>query len=316
MKKILATMLLGLALGVAALPVSAQGVDGAVTMTAQNDGAAVSLSLPQEEARGITALRLSFAVEGDEIHNATFQFAEGLDSSVKRARYDADSGRLHVYLAGRTELLPDGQAALGQIQLDAPEGSTVSLQVVEDSLQLVNGSFSQTADVTTSGEAVSVTVGGENQKPETTTPPSSGNGSSGSNGSQQGTQNTQTAAGTPTPTPAVDQQSTQVVDTVVLYNGQSNTGSTGTGGNKTPSGTQTGAETESDSQTPVQTMEPAASEEQPAATAAPDDETDAATPEQTATDTTHNLPLTAALVVAVLAILVLIGVGVLRLRNR
>lgn len=74
MKKLLVTLLLGAALAVAALPVSAQGTDGTVTLTADGNAAAVSLALPQEAAQGVTALRLSFEVESSEPVEAEFVF--------------------------------------------------------------------------------------------------------------------------------------------------------------------------------------------------------------------------------------------------
>ena len=61
MKKLLATLLLGMALAVAALPAAAQESGNTVTMTANANGAAVSLALPKETAQGVKALRLSFA---------------------------------------------------------------------------------------------------------------------------------------------------------------------------------------------------------------------------------------------------------------
>lgn len=74
MKKLLVTLLLGAALAVAALPVSAQGTDGTVTLTADGNAAAVSLALPQEAAQGVTALRLSFELESSEPVEAEFVF--------------------------------------------------------------------------------------------------------------------------------------------------------------------------------------------------------------------------------------------------
>ena len=47
MKKLLATLLLGAALTVGALPAAAAGTDGTVTMQPDGDRAAVTLSVPE-----------------------------------------------------------------------------------------------------------------------------------------------------------------------------------------------------------------------------------------------------------------------------
>ena len=159
MKKLLAALLLGLVLGVAALPVSALGAQGDVTLTARKDGADVALALPEDEAEGITALSLGFTLEGGPVEGASFDFAAGLDSTVQEYRYDAQTGRLNIYIAGGQEVLPGGTAELGRITVQAPQGAQVEIGVAEDSLQLVNSAFGKTAGAAAQGAPVSITVG-------------------------------------------------------------------------------------------------------------------------------------------------------------
>lgn len=83
MKQLLATLLLGTALTVAALPASAAGTDGTVTMQADGDRVAVSLAVPEGADQSATALRLSFQVEGGDA-KASFVFDEGLTSAVQQ----------------------------------------------------------------------------------------------------------------------------------------------------------------------------------------------------------------------------------------
>lgn len=302
MKKLLATLLLGLVLTVAALPAAAEDTGSAVTMTANAQGASVRLTLPADTVRGVKALRLSFAVESTDPIDAQFDFDGALPGSVQQFRYDPATGRMNIYVAGGSELFTDGAAALGSIRLDAPAGSTATVRLVEDSLELVNGAFGKTAVPAVEAEAVDVTVGAvQTPAPEATQKPSG-------EAQDQTTTATQTA---PTPTPAVT--TTPVATAAPVTTVQQPAASGSTGSRKPVSGSTSAAaeETPNPTEAPQTTATPEP-DSTPSATPAP------ATPEQaeTAVAPAVNLPLVVLAVVACLAVAVLIGIAVLRFRSR
>ena len=105
MRKLFATLVSAVVLLLALmLPAAAVDAGPTVTMTAQGDRATVTLTLPADEAEGVTSLRLSFDVQTGEGADLQFTFAEGLKSAVQQARYNAAAGRLTVYLSGREAL--------------------------------------------------------------------------------------------------------------------------------------------------------------------------------------------------------------------
>lgn len=304
MKKLLATLLFGAALALAALPASAQGTDSAVTMTANAQGAAVSLALPKETAQGVRALRLSFEVESGEPIDAQFDFDSALPGTVQQYRYDAASGRMNVYVAGGADLFPAGSAALGSIRLDAPEGSTARVTLVEDSLELVNAAFGKTPAPAVDATVVEVTLGSDTQTPA---PEQPNNGTGGGQTASKPTaQSSQTPApestATPVPTAAPAAETTQPA------------AQSGTGSKKPVTGTQT----ETVSETTPNPTEMPSSEAAPTPSAAPQEPVQAATPEQaeTATAPMSGVPLAVLIVVGCLAVAVLIGIAVVRFRSR
>ena len=340
MKKLLATLLLGAALTVGALPAAAAGTDGTVTMQPDGDRAAVTLSVPEGADQDATALRLRFQVEGQDA-TASFAFADGLTSTVQQYRYDAATGTLTLYLAGQEALLQDGSVALGEICLSAAPGTSATVQVVEDSLELVNAAYNKTGVTQATGTEVTLTVPGGNPTPEQTlapeqtpapvpqpeqtpapgvqaTPmptaaPSGGGNTNGNtqvnNGNNKNGGNTRQE---PTPTP--------VVSTTPVYTAAPQPAGTTTQSGKSSS-TGKGSTTQSGNRAtpaPSATPEPSA---QPAASASPaPSATPAPTPAtaetaQAETPASGGLPLPALLAVAVV-ILALLGVVILRLRNR
>lgn len=357
MKKLLATLLLGTALTVAALPASAAGTDGTVTMQADGDRVAVSLAVPEGADQSATALRLSFQVEGGDA-KASFVFDEGLTSAVQQDRYDEATDILTIYVAGTSTLLDGGSLDLGEIQLTSQKGANATVRVVADSLELVNGAFGKAGVTSAAGNEVSVTVPGTATEPgeeptqptpqpsaeptptpkppveSTPTPqptqkPSEGGstggstsgGSSGgsssaggntSGGSSSNGGSSNSGSGSATPTPAV---STSPVGTAapVTAAQQPATSGKGSSGSK-PS---TGKATPAPSTSPEPSATPQASAS-PAPSATPEAPAASATPEQAqpAQDAPLGLPLIALLVVAGLAAAVLIGVLVVRFRNR
>lgn len=314
MKKILATLLLGLALIVAALPAAAETSGSAVTMTATAQGASVKLELPAESVQGVKAMRLSFAVESTDPVEADFAFDSALPGSVQQYRYDDATGRLNIYVAGGQELFPEGTASLGSIRVEAPAGSTATVRLVEDSLELVNGAFGRTAAPAVAPASVEVTAAEESPAPvptpESTQPPAEQPGQESTTGQQSGTaQNTQSASD-PASTATVIPEATAVP----AGNGQTTVTSGGSGTAQKPA-KGSGGSSAAPQVTPNPTEAPQSS---PAPAASAEPSATPATPEQaeTAAAPAMNLPLAVIIAVACLAVAVLIGIAVLRFRSR
>lgn len=324
MKKFLATLLLGLALTVAALPAAAETSGSPVTLTATDGGASVRLDLPAETVQGVKALRLRFAVESPDPVEANFAFDSALPGSVQQYRYNAATGTMTVYVAGGQELLPQGTASLGSIQVDVPAGGTATVRLVENSLELVNGAFGRTEAPAVGNVSVEVSAA-ETPAPTPTPDPKptpaptqtpaekpTQQNTAGQSGNTQSTQSASNAA--PTATPAAPAATAQAP---VPSAGSGQTAASGnSGGTKKPAKGSGSASTETQV-TPNPTEVPAATatpepDEQPAVTPAP------ATPEQaeTAAASAVNLPLAALIAVACLAVVVLIGIAVIRFRSR
>lgn len=309
MKKWLATLLLGAALTLTALPVAAQGTDGTVTMNADGSQASVSLTLPQEAAQDVTALRLSFQVDRSNGAKAQFDFNDGLTSSVQQYRYNEETGRLTVYIAGRDELLKDGTVSLGEIQLDAAPGTIATVRVVEDSLELVNAAYGKAETTAVAAASADLSTADVETPVPTQTPAAPDeNGQSSSGGGSSSSQST--AAQTPAPTPEV---STSPVGTSAPVQAVQGTTSTVSGSSK-PSG---GKATPKPSASPEPSSTPQASAT-PAPSAAPEDVAETATPEQTVQEQTSGLhaSLVIAIVLGVLAVAALVAVAVIWFRSR
>ena len=309
MKKWLATLLLGAALTLTALPVAAQGTDGTVTMNADGSQASVSLTLPQEAAQDVTALRLSFQVDSSNGAKAQFDFNDGLTSSVQQYRYNEETGRLTVYIAGRDELLKDGTVSLGEIQLDAAHGTIATVRVVEDSLELVNSAYGKAETTAVAAASVDLSTADVETPAPTQTPAAPDeNGQSSSGGGSSSSQST--VAQTPAPTPEV---STSPVGTSAPVQAVQGTTSTVSGSSK-PSG---GKATPKPSASPEPSSTPQASAT-PAPSAAPEDVAETATPEQTVQEQTSglNASLVIAIVLGILAVAALVAVAVIWFRGR
>ena len=321
MKKFLATLLLGLALTVAALPAAAETSGSPVTLTATDGGASVRLDLPADTVQGVKALRLRFAVESADPVEANFAFDSALPGSVQQYRYDAATGTMTVYVAGGQELLPQGMASLGSIQVDVPAGGTATVHLVENSLELVNGAFGRTEAPAVGNVSVEVSAAEPPAPTPTPTPaptqtpaekPTQQNTAGQQSGNTQSTQSASNAA--PTVTPAAP-AATEQAPAPSAGSGQT-AASGNSGGTKKPvkgsGGASTGTQvTPNPTEVPAATATPEP-DEQPAVTPAP------ATPEQaeTAAAPAVNLPLAALIAVACLAVVVLIGIAVIRFRSR
>lgn len=331
MKKILATLLLGTALAVAALPVSAAGADNAVTLTANGSTAAVHLNLPENEAKGVTAMQLSFEVESSDSIDVEFAFDSAVSASVKEYTYNEQTGILNVYLAGRSELLSsDGSADLGEIQLNGDGGSDASVRFVPDSLRLVDASLGQTETTVTSNGEVNLTVTDTTvptpapdatPKPESTPAPdatpaptqmpsggsTSGSGSdqSSSSGSQGGSNDSREESAQSTAT------SNSVSSAVSGTSGQQSSGQSSSGSKK-PSSVSTATPAPEATATPEKETQAT-----PAPTASTQSPAETATPEQSLSeeDSGFKLPVVPIAIAVCVVVAAIIGVAVIRFRG-
>ena len=160
MRKLFATLLSVAVLLALALPAAALGTDGTVTMAAEGDRAAVTLTLPAQQAEGITSLSLSFDVQTGEEADVQFDFDDGLQSSVQQARYNASAGRLTIYVSGRQTLFTDGTVTLGEICLSGPDALTATVSLEGDALRVADGAYGAPETVSLSAQSVQLAVGG------------------------------------------------------------------------------------------------------------------------------------------------------------
>lgn len=337
MKKILATLLLGTALAVAALPVSAAGVDNAVTLTANGNTAAVHLSLPENEAQGVTAMQLSFEVESSDSINVEFVFDSAVSASVKEYTYNEQTGILNVYLAGRSELLSsDGSADLGEIQLNGADGSDASVRFVPDSLRLVDASLGQTETTVTSNGEVKLTVTDtvvptpspettpkpeSTPKPETTPAPDatpaptqtpSGGNTSGSGSDQSSSSGSQGSSNDSKEESAQSTATSNSVSSAVSgTSGQQSSGQSSSGSKK-PSSVSTATPAPEATATPEKETQAT-----PAPTATTQSPAETATPEQSLSeeDSGSKLPVVPIAIAVCVVVAAIIGVAVIRFRG-
>ena len=160
MRKLFATLLSVAVLLALAVPAAALGTDGTVTMAAEGDRAAVTLTLPAQQAEGITSLSLSFDVQTGEEAQVQFDFDDGLQSSVQQARYNASAGRLTIYVSGRQTLFTDGTVTLGEICLSGPDALTATVSLEGDALRVADGAYGAPETVSLSAQSVQLAVGG------------------------------------------------------------------------------------------------------------------------------------------------------------
>lgn len=320
MKKILATLLLGAILAVTALPVLAADADNAVTLTASGNTAAVHLTLPKEEAQGITAMQLSFTVESKDAVKAEFVFADSVSASVKEYTYNEQTGILNVYLAGRNELLDsDGAADLGKIQLNGADGSQASVSFVQDSLRLVDASLGQPEATVTSNGEVNLTVAEPDTpvttptvtpKPEQNTPQGNSQGSN-----SQSSSNDSGSVSGPASGSASDSDSTSASTPVPIQAPAVG----GAVGGQTGSSQHKGQSSVKSTATPAPEATAAPDEDaQSQATAAPVDETpspaETASPEQALSDQDggSKLPVVPIAIAVCVVVAAIIGLAVVR----
>ena len=188
MKKMFATLLLGSVLSVTALAVPAQQ-SGAVTITPGTGSAQVRLDLPESRGQDITTVRLSVTIASTDTLQASFVFDDAVQSSVREYRYDADSGRLNIYLSGRSDLFAEGTLDLGEVRLTTADGSaaraTVSAAV--DCLEFRNAALGKTDQPDITPVSAEVTLESKAETPPADLPDSQpGGGSAGNSGNTDG----------------------------------------------------------------------------------------------------------------------------------
>ena len=158
MRKLFATLLSAAVLLALILPAAALDADSAVTMTAEGDRAAVTLTLPDDQAEGVTSLRLSFDVQTGREADVSFAFDGSLKSTVQQARYNAAAGRLTVYLSGREALFTDGTLSLGEIRLGGTQNLTATVSLEENALELANGAYGAPDTLSPAAQPVQLAV--------------------------------------------------------------------------------------------------------------------------------------------------------------
>ena len=158
MRKLFATLLSAAVLLALILPAAALDADSAVTMTAEGDRAVVTLTLPDDQAEGVTSLRLSFDVQTGREADVSFAFDGSLKSTVQQARYNAASGRLTVYLSGREALFTDGTLSLGEIRLGGTQNLTATVSLGENALELANGAYGAPDTLSPAAQPVQLAV--------------------------------------------------------------------------------------------------------------------------------------------------------------
>lgn len=106
--------------------------------------------------------------QGDGTQNkVSFQFDSGITSSVRLARYQADTGILTLYISGKQNLYQDSSVLLGKVVLEssAKDGVSASVSVVEDSFKLVNGAFHMQETAVNVSQPVELSVGNGGREP-------------------------------------------------------------------------------------------------------------------------------------------------------
>lgn len=170
MKKIIAGLVCGAVMLAGFIPAAFAVSSASVSMQATSDQAATTLNL-SDSAQEVTAVSLSFQVNvtagSSEKASVWFAFDSGLPANIQEYRYNAQTGRLTLYLSGKGALFQQDSTLLGSIKASTQDatGLTVSVQPISDSLKLVNTSSEvMNAPAIDTGSVVQLVVGegGEN----------------------------------------------------------------------------------------------------------------------------------------------------------
>ncbi len=114
-----------------------------VILKAEDHKVEVSMGGSEDTA---VSMRLSLEVEmteGDA--EVSFEFAPGIESTVKQYRYEKESGILNLYVSGnaKQKIFQTEEFSLGKVVLDPGSGGSAAavVRVKEDSLEIVNDAY-------------------------------------------------------------------------------------------------------------------------------------------------------------------------------
>lgn len=162
-------------------PSSVLAAEKSVTLTKVDDGVQAFVELPSEETTdSVNALQMEFKVETikGKSAKAEFDFNKAIKSSVKECRYDKNTGRLTIYIAGKTdlfseELLSDGKLELGKVVVSTEDalGVKAKISVAKDEYFYVTGNGTKLEKESINAQGfVEVVVGKGGVEDQTPTP--------------------------------------------------------------------------------------------------------------------------------------------------
>lgn len=107
-----------------------------VSLTSADGQVEAVLELPDKPMEEITALQLSFQIEGGA-KDVSFAFDAGLPkNSVQQYRYQEETGILSIYISGNENLYQNQNISLGKIAVDSE--TKASVRVIKNSFKTVN----------------------------------------------------------------------------------------------------------------------------------------------------------------------------------
>ncbi len=148
MRKYMTGMLMAVFAFVVMLPLQVRaGEQEALYLETDGEGVRVRLTLPGADGELLSSLSLSLHVTSDAAGNleASFQFDPGLSGKavVQEARYQAETGNLNLYIAGREPLFAKGEETITLGKVTA-SGGAFTVEAEEDSLTFAEGSSKRT----------------------------------------------------------------------------------------------------------------------------------------------------------------------------
>ena len=169
MRKYLTGILTAALVLMAVLPLKVSAGGGeALYLEAEGEGVKVRLALPGADGEMLSSLQLALTVTSDTAENleAAFQFEEALTGKAKvcEARYQAESGTLNLYIAGREPLFARGEETLTLGRVVA-EGGSFTVEAEEDALTLAEGSSKRTVNL---GQIPKAVLAGDKREPADT----------------------------------------------------------------------------------------------------------------------------------------------------
>lgn len=172
MRKYLTGILMAVSAFILILPLKVSaGEQEALYLEAEGDGVQVRLTLPGADGELLSSLQLGLKVTSDTAGKleASFQFDDSLSgkAKVREARYQAETGTLNLYIAGREPLFAKGEDTITLGKVTAAGGS-FTVEAAEDALTLAEGSVKRTVKLEQPPKAV---LAGDAKSPEEVTVP-------------------------------------------------------------------------------------------------------------------------------------------------